>query len=364
MSNKSIVSKEKKPMSSALKGGLIALAVIGLEAGTIGAAVKLTEYRQHNSAPEYALLQERLEVLTTRLTELEALPLALSTASQHISANSNAINLISDNLNALKDEVGNNQIRTIYERLDNTGHRIETLEEMQNKESLILSLALMIKENALYHRPFAEEADILANLGEGIPQISSDISTLLEYKTQEIADNETLAKTYQQIAKDFTFGTDITPESKKETSLQKGLNLIKDSVSHIKLDRVIVLKKQKKTDEQIKLLNTLNALVKKYKFAEALQYIKGNAEFSKITNPAFGQWQHDAKATIKFNHAIAHIMQEQLKSFRQDIKKGAVKFPKKTVSKPLTFEPEPVKQETESLIDTFAEANENAEIFE
>lgn len=361
MSNKSVVSKEKKPMSTALKGSLIALAVIGLEAGAIGAAVTLTEYRQRNSAPEYKLIQDKLASQTARLAELEKLPLALSTASQYISANSNAINLISDSLNALKEEVGNNQIRTIYERLDSTGHRIKTLEELQNKEALILSLALIIKENALYHRPFAEEADILGDLGEDMPQIKSDIATLSEYKTQEIADNETLAKTYQQISQNFTFGTDITPEPKEVSSLEKGLNLIKDSVSHIKLDRVIVLKKQKKTDEQVKILNTLSTLVKEYKFAEALQYIKDNAEFSKITTPAFNQWQKDVNASLKFNQAITHIMQEQLNSFRQDIKNGAVKLPPKAEPTPQTEEPKPIEQITETPTDTPAEANENAE---
>lgn len=364
MSNKSVVSQEKKPMSSALKGSLIALAVIGLEAGAIGAAVTLTEYRQRTSTPEYAVLQERLGVMTSRLSELEKLPLALSTTSQQISANSNAINLISDNLNALKEEVGNNQIRTIYERLDTAGHRIETLEETQSAETLILSLALMIKENALYHRSFAEEANLLADLGEGIPQIKSDIATLLEYKTKEIADNEALVKTYQQIAQNFTFGADITPEPKEETSFEKGLNLIKDSVSHIKLDRVIVLKKQKKTDEQIKLLNTLSTLVREYKFAEALQYISDNAEFSKITNPAFGQWQQNVKASLEFNQAITHIMQEQLNSFRQDIKNGTVKLPKKAEAKPQIEEPKPIDQVTETATDTSVEASENAEIFE
>ena len=360
MSNKSVVSKEKKSISPALKTSLIALAVIGLEAGAIGGAVTLSEYRQRTSAPEYKVIQEQLSLQAARLTELEKLPLALSTASQQISASSNAINLISDNLNALKEEVGNNQIRTIYERLDATGHRIESLEETQSNEALILSLALMIKENALYHRPFAIEADILADLGQGIPQISADIATVLEYKAQEIADNDALAKTYQQLAQNFTFGTDITPEPKEETSLEKGLNLIKDSVSHIKLDRVIVLKKQKKTDEQIKLLNTLSALVKEYKFAEALQYIKDNAEFGKITNPAFGEWQKDVKVSLSFNQAISHIMQEQLNSLRQDIKQGAVKMPKKSEATPQIEEPKPVEAKT----DISVEADENAETVE
>jgi hypothetical protein len=364
MSNKSVVSKEKKPMSAALKGSLIALAVIGLEASAIGAAVTLTEYRQRNSVPEYKHIQDKLATQSARLAELEKLPLALSTASQQISANSNAINLISDNLNALKDEVGNNQIRTIYERLDTTGHRIESLEETQSNEALILSLALMIKENALYHRSFAEEVDILATLSEDMPQVKSDIATLLEYKSQEIADNEALAKAYQQISQNFTFGTDITPEPKEVSSLEKGLNLIKSSVSHIKLDRVIVLKKQKKTDEQVKLLNTLSTLVNEYKFAEALQYIKDNAEFSKITNPAFNQWQQDVTASLKFNQAITHIMQEQLNSFRQDIKNGAVKLPPKAESTPQAEEPKPIEQATEASTDTPVEANENAEELE
>lgn len=364
MSNKSVESKEKKPMSPALKTSLIALAVIGLEAGAIGAAVTLSDYRQRNLTPEYKVIQEQLSLQSARLTELEKLPLALSTASQQISANSNAINLISDNLNALKEEVGNNQIRTIYERLDTTGHRIESLEETQSKEALILSLALMIKENALYHRPFATEADILADLGEGIPQITADIATLLEYKTKEIADNEALAKTYQQMAQNFTFGTDITPEPKEETSFEKGLNLIKDSVSHIKLDRVIVLKKQKKTDEQIKLLNALSTFVREYKFTEALQYIKDNAEFKKITNPAFGEWQKNVNTSLSFNQAITHIMQEQLNALRQDIKQGAVKMPKKSEPMPKIEAPQSAEPSKEVVTDTPVEANENAETVE
>ena len=362
MSSKSVEKQDKKLASSALKISLITLAVIALEAGAIGAAVKLTEYRQRETTPEYKAIQENLAIQASRLNELEKLPLALTTASQHISANSNAINLISDNLNALKEEVGNNQIRTIYERLDTAGHRIEALEETQSREALILSLALLIKENALYHRPFADETRVLADLSEGMPEITPDVATLLELKNQEIADNKTLAETYQKIAKDFTFGMDITPEHKEVSSLEKGLNLIKDSVSHIKLDRVIVLKKQKKTDEQIKLINTLSALVNEHKFADALQYIKDNAEFGKISNPLFGQWQNDVKTSIQFNQALTRIMQKQLSALRQDIKQGLVKMPENGHPIRQTEEVKPQESLTETINDVPAEAGENAEI--
>ena len=328
MSNKTVASKEKKPLSTATKISLAALIIIGLDLGAIAAAVKIMEIRQNGTNPEYQALKDRIATQTQRLDKLEKLPLSVSTISQQTSANSNTINLISDNLNALKEEVGNNQMRTIYTRLDETGHRITTLEETQSPETLILSIALMIKENALYHRSFADEAAILSDIGQNVPQISADITTISQYKDKEVIDNTELAEIYQKIAKDFTFGIEIAPESKEETTISKGLNILKDSVSHIKLDRVIVLKKQKKTEEQIKLLNNLNSLVEGHKFTEALKYINENAEFSKIADPNFAKWQQDVQDSITFNQALTRIIQTQLTSLREDVKKGQVKQPK------------------------------------
>lgn len=347
MSNKTAVSKEKKPLSKAVKITIATLAVVGLELGAIAAAVKVMEYRQNNTAPEYQSIKEQLFAQTQQLANLERLSVSVSTLSQNVSSQANALNIISDNLNALKEEVGNNQIRTIKNELTATSHRLETLEETQSQEALLLSIALMIKENVLYHRPYREEADILEKLSADMPNISADVATLLKYKDKEIANNEELAKIYQKIAKDFTFGADITPTSTEEKStIKKGLNILKDSANHIKLDKIIVLKKQKKTDEQIKLLNTLSTLVNSYKFAEALKYIQDNEEFSKITLPAFAQWQKNVHDTMAFNQALSHIMNLQLNALRQDIKDGAVKMPKikaMPVSDSLSEEPETIQ---------------------
>lgn len=346
MSNKTVVSKEKKPLSKAAKITIGTFLVIGLELCAIATAVKVVEYRQNNTTPEYQSLKDQISAQTQQLANLERLSVTVSTVSQHVSSNANALNLISDNLNALKEEVGNNQIRTIKNELETTSHRLQSLEEERSNESLVLSVALMIKENVLYHRSYVEEADILAELTANQPNISSDIAIISDYKDKEIANNEELAKAYQKIAKDFTFGTDITPTpAEEESSLKKGLNILKDSANHINLDRIIVLKKQKKTDEQIKLLNKLSTLVNGYKFAEALQYIQDNKEFGKITLPAFAQWQQEVRNTIAFNQALSHIINLQLRALRQDVKNDMLKMPKAEKT-PIgaTEEPEAVEE--------------------
>ncbi len=149
MSDKAVDSVKKKKFTSILKWSAALLAVAILETGGIAAAVKISESKNAEQANR---LQAALNQLTTQqgqINNLEQLPQSISASKQQIAANAGMLNLLSESLTTLKAEVGNKKIDLINQKMETLNHRMESVEETKNQEALILSLALIIKENAL-----------------------------------------------------------------------------------------------------------------------------------------------------------------------------------------------------------------------
>ena len=95
--------------------------------------------------------------------------------------------------------------------------------------------------------------------------------------------------------------------------------LIKDTVAGINFDKVIVIKKDKRTDEQKMLIATLDNFVNDYNYVDAVEFVEANPEFSKIENKDFKAWIETAKKTVLFDKAISSIISKELSAIRKDI---------------------------------------------
>ena len=357
MSEKAVKSEKQTPKVKSSKGLTWAIAVIAvvlLEAGGIAAAVKLTEARNQSDTAKLHHIQEQLMAQGIRLETLEKMPAAISTTSQQLDATAHAINVLSENFDKLYNEVGNSKVPGLEQKVSGLTHQVEVLEENRSNDNLILSLALIIKENALYHKDFTQEANVLADFGANNDAIKSDIEIVNLYKGKEIADNKELSNQFMQIIKDFNFkkidGEPVkaTPET-QQTVVAKAFQFIKDMISGMHFDKVVVLKKEKKTSHQRQLLNELTALVGQYKFSEALQYIKDNGEFSTAENKELENWQIEVRDSLAFNNALSHIVSAQLNAMREDISNNVIKAPAPQIEEPIAEEvvetPEPQAEE-------------------
>lgn len=320
MSERAVKKEQKKAFPKVLKWFLIILAIAGLEAGGIVAAVKLTETRRVDTN---AQLKNDLGVVSQQLKKLdtlEKLPSLVSLNMQHVEATSNAVNLLAESINQLEKEVGGNQLAKINEKIADFSSRLSNLEETQSIEPILLAVALMIKEDSLSGRPFTEQADVLAALSQNISTLKEDVETVQRYKNDVFESNQSLAVQYNDIMKDFSFKvTKVAPQEPKDTMLSKGAKILKDAVSNMHFDKVAVLKKQKKTDAEKALLAELGEMVNANKYDAVLEYTKAHAEFSSAEDKAFNDWLSNVQKKVEFEKALNHIIAEQLKNLRKDI---------------------------------------------
>ena len=318
MSVKPVKQEKKKDLSKFIKWIWVALFVIILEAGAIFSAVKICESRNYKQSEQ---LQQTADVINNqnyRLDVLEKLPLIISENAKKINTLSSTLGLFSDNLIAMQQIVNKETIDNINNSLTDMGKKIEAVEETKNNEALILSLALIIKENALYNRSFAQEVDILTGLAKDQTNIQNDVSTITGLKNEIIENDISLINTFNSFVDDLVFDEPVSEEENNSNgnAVTKSIKLIKDTVSGINFDKVVILKKDKKTNEQKALIAKLKELVISYNFNEALNLINNNYQFNNIKNASFMKWQTDAKKNILFNEAISHIIASELSAIR------------------------------------------------
>ena len=126
------------------------------------------------------------------------------------------------------------------------------------------------------------------------------------------------------LAKEEKEGTTtlLVPEDTTEDgAVAKSIKMIKDTVAGINFDKVVILKKDKKTNEQKALIAKLSELVNSYNFSSAINLIQTNTQFNNIKNIEFAKWQNDVQKNILFNEAISHIIASELSAIRSSFDK-------------------------------------------
>ncbi len=322
MSEKATKSCEKNSKSSIFKWIKNFLIVIILELFAIAVAVFISESRNHNQTTLLSNLKTELQTQNTRISGLETLPNTISQASSLIAENSGNIKFLNESLNNLKEEVGNRKIDILNEQLSNISHRMESVEENKNREALALSVALLIKENALYGRNFQYEANILKEITKDQEELNKDVEIINNLNNKQVLTDDVIIKNFLSIMEDFDF------ERKQETeqnisdnsTINKGLKKIKDTVSNINFDKIVVVKKDNKTPEQKLLLKTLTDLVNNHQFVKAVNYVNDNPMFFNSENKDFETWLNNLNNKILFDEAISKIITSELNLLREDIK--------------------------------------------
>ncbi len=323
MSEKAAQPAAKKGFSKVLKWSAAVLGVAVLECAGIAAAVKITESRNVDTANQFQAVLQHLQKQDMRLEELQKLPSAISANAEKIASNTGMVNLLAEGLSALKDEVGNKKLEVLNLQMSKLDHRMEAVEESKSQEALVLSLALMIKENVLYNRSYEKEADILAEIAQGQPKIESAVQDITSLKGSTILNDAQLIEQYKQVAENLNFSVPaeetVAEEKENRGAVAKSIELIKDTVAGINFDKVVVLKKEKKTDEQQLLINTLTELVTTHNFNDTLEFIEQNrAAFREEANPQFTAWAEKIKQKVTFDKAISQIIAEELSAIRKD----------------------------------------------
>ena len=306
MSEKAIKTKQERLASKVLKVILTVLLIFILEIVAIVSSVKISDFRGQNEDIRLQQIKTRIAEQNTRIESLEGLSAAISTNSKQLTTTTNGLNVLSEK---------------IVNEVSLLNHKVSSLEELKNNEALILSITLIIKENILHHKSFAKETEILTEMSKDIAVIQQDVNTLNLYKNSNISDDDTIIKQFNIIADNFSFDKAIeNPKEAKDDLVSKSIKMVKDTMSGMHFDKVVVLKKEKLTDQQEILISTLKDLVNSYNYTDALEFIAQNQELANMQNNDFTNWQEAVKQKIAVDQAISHITASQLKALRQDFK--------------------------------------------
>lgn len=326
MSDKGSKSVQNKSLNSILRWSLVVLCALVLEAAAIFSAVKITELRGKTEVNNGQKVFDKLSSQQMQINALEKMPTAIAALAQQIDSNTHNINTLAENFDKLNEETGNNKVPYMVEKVADLNHRIEIMEENANGEALILNLALFIKENILYQRPFAKEAELLSEISRNMPELKPYVDILDNYKNQTIKNKYELAQQYENLAQTFIFTSkQAQPEEpEKQSAVAKGVKMLKGTVANLNFDKVVVFKKDKLTEQQKALVVQLNDLVNNYNFKEALNVIAQHQELRTTDENAFVNWQKDVEDMLNAENAISEIVNKQLRSLRQDVENDKV----------------------------------------
>lgn len=324
MPDKPIKSEKIKVNKPYLKWFSIGFSIVLIEFIAIGSAYFIVESKNKSQQAALSDLVAKISQQNTYISELQNLPSVISSNAQRISDTEGNLRLVTENFNELKNEVGNHKVDLLAQQFNLLTHKLETLEETKNQEVLALSVALIIKENALYHRSFADEADILTQMTKDQPLVVTAVQTISNLKTSYISDDLQLAEQFREIAKNLNFENnknDIASDDKNEPegTMAKSIALIKDTVAGLNFDKVVVVKKNIQNDEQIALIDKVTKLVDRHDFANALDIIKSSPDFQKLNSEDLNQWVQDVEKKISFDEAMSVIISSELSALRQDL---------------------------------------------
>lgn len=339
MSEKASQIKENSGKKKVLKWVFVFFLVSVLTIGTIFATVWVVESRSQTRNHLIDELAQKTDNLAKHLNQLSTLSNDIGFNAQQIAETNGNLNLLIENFKALKEEVGNRKIELLNQQLATISHRMETVEETKNQEALILGVALMIKENALYNRNFAQEVDILNELAQNQDVIQPELQVLSSLKNTPIIANDKLAQSYAQVIERFEF--EPTPEqavSQEKGAVAKSLDLIKNTVTGINFDKVVMVKKDNKTAEQKQLITQLTNLVEHYNFEKAILFINQNDAFKRAENKSFEEWFKQVQDKVAFDKAISVIIRTELNAMREDFKNKLISAP--TDDEPVMVSPE------------------------
>lgn len=324
MPDKPIKSEKIKVNKPYLKWFSIGFSIVLIEFIAIGSAYFIVESKNKSQQAALSDLVAKISQQNTYISELQNLPSVISSNAQRISDTEGNLRLVTENFNELKNEVGNHKVDLLAQQFNLLTHKLETLEETKNQEVLALSVALIIKENALYHRSFADEADILTQMTKDQPLVATAVQTISNLKTSYISDDLQLAEQFREIAKNLNFENnknDIASDDKNEPegTMAKSIALIKDTVAGLNFDKVVVVKKNIQNDEQVALIDKVTKLVDRHDFANALDIIKSSPDFQKLNSEDLNQWVQDVEKKISFDEAMSVIISSELSALRQDL---------------------------------------------
>lgn len=218
---------------------------------------------------------------------------------------------VTNAINGLHDKVGKMETLTaqymnikadssavisLGERLDELEKRTRRLSRISNDGALVLTAALMIRENAAAGQPVRFEAEMLKQLTAGRPEIETAVDYVYNNSSRQYPSNKNLTESFNRISGRIVY--DLRHQGSWKDRLLRKIN----EYIHISSPAA-----DSRENAEITALEEIKGYVDEGQFAIAVELLSRPENETLLADEALNKWFAITDSKLKFNRALSEI---------------------------------------------------------
>ena len=218
---------------------------------------------------------------------------------------------VTNAINGLHDKVGKMETLTaqymnikadssavisLGERLDELEKRTRRLSQISNDGALVLTAALMIRENAAAGQPVRFEAEMLKQLAAGRPEIETAVDYVYNNSSRQYPSNKNLTESFNRISGRIVY--DLRHQGSWKDRLLRKIN----EYIHISSPAA-----DSRENAEITALEEIKGYVDEGQFAIAVELLSRPENETLLADEALNKWFAITDSKLKFNRALSEI---------------------------------------------------------
>lgn len=218
---------------------------------------------------------------------------------------------VTNAINGLHDKVGKMETLTaqymnikadssavisLGERLDELEKRTRRLSRISNDGALVLTAALMIRENAAAGQPVRFEAEMLKQLAAGRPEIETAVDYVYNNSSRQYPSNKNLTESFNRISGRIVY--DLRHQGSWKDRLLRKIN----EYIHISSPAA-----DSRENAEITALEEIKGYVDEGQFAIAVELLSRPENETLLADEALNKWFAITYSKLKFNRALSEI---------------------------------------------------------
>lgn len=218
---------------------------------------------------------------------------------------------VTNAINGLHDKVGKMETLTaqymnikadssavisLGERLDELEKRTRRLSRISNDGALVLTAALMIRENAAAGQPVRFEAEMLKQLAAGRPEIETAVDYVYNNSSRQYPSNKNLTESFNRISGRIVY--DLRHQGSWKDCLLRKIN----EYIHISSPAA-----DSRENAEITALEEIKGYVDEGQFAIAVELLSRPENETLLADEALNKWFAITDSKLKFNRALSEI---------------------------------------------------------
>lgn len=218
---------------------------------------------------------------------------------------------VTNAINGLHDKVGKMETLTaqymnikadssavisLGERLDELEKRTRRLSRISNDSALVLTAALMIRENAAAGQPVRFEAEMLKQLAAGRPEIETAVDYVYNNSSRQYPSNKNLTESFNRISGRIVYN--LRHQGSWKDRLLRKIN----EYIHISSPAA-----DSRENTEITALEEIKGYVDEGQFALAVEFLSRPENEKLLADEALNKWFAITDSKLKFNRALSEI---------------------------------------------------------